>query len=117
MILQSTDAIVAFQKGRAIKQSALLSVASLTVKFGGLTALSNIHLDLHPGEVATNGISRTLQGRGLYRDLTVLENVMVGATVNKTTGLIAALLGRDRNAEVAFRGKAEHAHEQTIAHH
>ena len=140
-----------------MKQSALLSVESLTVKFGGLTALSNIHLDLHPGEVvgiigpngagkttlfnalsgivtptsgklklhnkeqrwlaphelATNGISRTLQGVGLFGDLTVLENVMVGATVNKTTGLIAALFGRDRKAEVALRGQAEEALEQT----
>ena len=102
--------------------SSLLSISDLTVKFGGLTALSNVHIDLHPGEVVgligpngsgkttlfnaltgfapvtagkltldskehawpkshqlvNLGISRTLQGVGLFPDLTVLENVMVG---------------------------------------
>ena len=31
--------------------SSLLSISDLTVKFGGLTALSNVHISVNPGEV------------------------------------------------------------------
>ena len=99
------------------KEAALLSIEALSVNFGGLKALSNVYLELNPGEVvgligpngagkttafnaisglveATSGklsldgkehnwpkpnqlvdlgISRTLQGVGLFSDLTVLE--------------------------------------------
>ena len=40
------------------------------------------------------GISRTLQGVGLFGDLTVLENVMVGAHHLANSGLFSAALGR-----------------------
>ena len=43
--------------------SSLLSISDLTVKFGGLTALSSVHIDLHPGEVVgligPNGAGKT----------------------------------------------------------
>lgn len=50
-----------------------------------------------PDRLATLGISRTLQGVGLFPRLTVLENVMVGATRFRRAGLGSALLGLPRS--------------------
>jgi branched-chain amino acid transport system ATP-binding protein len=48
---------------------------------------------LRPHDLAGLGIARTLQGVGLFQHMTVLENVMVGATVNAKAGFMTALLG------------------------
>lgn len=45
-------------------------------------------------ELARLGIARTLQGVGLFGDLTVLENVMIGAHKFAHAGFISAALGR-----------------------
>jgi branched-chain amino acid transport system ATP-binding protein len=118
-----------------------LEVRSLTVRFGGLTALDDVTLDVpsgrivgiigpngagkttlfnvvcgllitpagevifngrsikgvQPHELNALGISRTLQGLGLWRGLTVLENVMVGARRGVRPGLTSALLGMVRS--------------------
>jgi len=52
---------------------------------------------LPPHRLASLGIARTLQGVGLFRGLTVLENVMAGATSQARTGFRAALLGLARS--------------------
>jgi branched-chain amino acid transport system ATP-binding protein len=59
-----------------------------------------------PHELVDLGIARTLQGVGLFGDLTVLENVMIGAQHLATTGLISAALGRNRKDENQIRDKA-----------
>lgn len=120
-----------------------LDVRELTVRFGGLTALDRVSLDVasgeivgiigpngagkttlfnvvcglqepQSGEVVYNGspirgvrphqliglgISRTLQGLGLWRGLTVLENVMVGArsSYRSRPGFASAILGLPRS--------------------
>ncbi|HEY6277228.1 MAG TPA: ABC transporter ATP-binding protein [Streptosporangiaceae bacterium] len=51
---------------------------------------------LPPHRLASLGIARTLQGVGLFRGLTVLENVMAGATCLARTGFWPALLGLAR---------------------
>jgi len=63
-----------------------------TVEFGGrsLTGLSAHRL-------AGLGIARTLQGVGLFKGLTVAENVMVGATPAARAGVWSALLGLPRS--------------------
>ncbi|MEN9324922.1 MAG: hypothetical protein RL414_676 [Actinomycetota bacterium] len=144
--------------------SRLLSISDLTVTFGGLTALSNVHIDLHPGEVVgligPNGagkttlfnalcglapvaqgsltvhdkkidwpkthhladlsISRTLQGVGLFPDLTVVENVMIGGHKYAKGGVLRAALGLDKKNEDFLREKAMFALEKvygtSIAH-
>ena len=139
--------------------SDLLSIKSLSVNFGGLKALNDVYLDLHPGEVVgligpngagkttlfnalcglvdvTNGelilnnkkhdwpkpfelpklgIARTLQGVGLFPDLTVLENVMIGASIKSKTGLISAALGFDKKDERALREVAMSALEWVLS--
>jgi branched-chain amino acid transport system ATP-binding protein len=124
----------------------LLELRDVSVGFGGLVALDEVSLEVHPGRIlgvigpngagkttlfnvvsgfvqprrgtlawrgkplvahrphdlARLGIARTLQGLGLFHDLTVLENVMVGAARREPSGFAAALLalpsagGRER---------------------
>ena len=52
---------------------------------------------LRPHQLAALGIARTLQGVGLFRRLTVLENVMVGAQVQARAGFWSALGGLPRS--------------------
>jgi branched-chain amino acid transport system ATP-binding protein len=47
---------------------------------------------LRPSQLSNLGISRTLQGVGLFAGLTVLENVMVGAHRHAKAGFFSALL-------------------------
>jgi len=139
-----------------MSKESLLSNSNLTVKFGGLTALDDVFLNLDSNQVvgligpngagkttlfnaicgiveptsgkltlngkphdwpATHqltslGISRTLQGVGLFPDLTVAENVMIGAQKFARTGLISAGFGRIKGDEEELRGRAHWALER-----
>ncbi|MBP2369519.1 ABC transporter ATP-binding protein [Pseudonocardia parietis] len=53
--------------------------------------------NLAPHRLARMGIARTLQGVGLFRGLTVLENVMVGADRHHRAGFFSALLALRRS--------------------
>ena len=140
-------------------RSSLLSISDLTVKFGGLTALSHLDIALHPGEVVgligpngagkttlfnaitglapidhgqlfladkehawpkshqlvDLGIARTLQGVGLFPDLTVLENVMVGGQKFAKGSVIRAAMGLDGANEKFLQEKAAIALEKVYA--
>lgn len=61
------------------------------------------------------GISRTLQGVGLFGDLTVLENVMMGAQHLAKSGLISAAFSRNRRDEKQIREKSFSALEKVYA--
>ena len=52
---------------------------------------------VRPHELNALGIARTLQGLGLWRGLTVLENVMVGARRAARPGFVSALTGLSRS--------------------
>jgi len=49
--------------------------------------------NLRPHQLAGLGISRTLQGVGLFQHMTVLENVMAGETARAKAGFLSAVLG------------------------
>ena len=139
--------------------AALLHAKGVSISFGGLKALHDVHLELRPNEVVgvigpngagkttlfnaicglvtpdsgtlelngkerswprtdelvDLGISRTLQGVGLFPELTVLENVMVGAQKLAKTGLISAALGTNKNDEEVIREKAMRALDRVYA--
>ena len=125
------------REGTAGAGGGRFEVDGVTVRFGGLTALSavGLHVDqgevlgvigpngagkttlfnvvcgftrpdegtlrwrgdtlkgLRPHQLAGLGISRTLQGVGLFAGLTVLENVMTGLSSKAKAGFLPALLG------------------------
>jgi branched-chain amino acid transport system ATP-binding protein len=66
---------------------------------------------IRPDQLASLGITRTLQGVGLFPGLTVLENVMAGAQRFRRTGLLSALLALPRSDkdERALRDRARSA--------
>lgn len=130
----------------------LLSVQDVTLKFGGVTALDGVSLDIRQGEIlgligpngagkttcfnvttgvykptsgrvlfqgrelsgmkrfkiTKLGIARTFQNIRLFKAMTVLENVMVGADARHSTGMLSALfrLPRHRQEEAAGRARA-----------
>lgn len=53
---------------------------------------------VRPHRLASLGIARTMQGVGLFRGLSVAENVMVGATEAARAGFWSALFGLPRSA-------------------
>lgn len=69
----------------------------------------------HTHELAKLGIARTLQGVGLFPDLTVLENVMIGAQKFAKTGLISASFGRNKEDESELKQRAMTALERVYA--
>jgi branched-chain amino acid transport system ATP-binding protein len=83
-----------------------------TIQFGGQELTG-----LRPHRLARLGIARTLQGVGLFRGLSVAENVMVGATSQARAGFWPALFGlpwSDRD-ERMLRERAMRALEQVSA--
>jgi branched-chain amino acid transport system ATP-binding protein len=63
-----------------------------------------------PDRLVRQGMTRTLQGVGLFGHLTALENVMVGAAASRRVGLASSLLGLPRSDRDEARLRQE-AHE------
>jgi branched-chain amino acid transport system ATP-binding protein len=81
-----------------------------TVSFGGQELRR-----IRPHGLADMGIARTLQGIGLFNGLSVIENVMVGATSLAKAGFWSGLLGLPRSDadESHLRDHAQQALELT----
>jgi branched-chain amino acid transport system ATP-binding protein len=60
---------------------------------GTITRNGDILRNLKPHRLPALGMSRTLQGLGLFDRMTVLDNVMIGADRTARTGFFAGLLG------------------------
>jgi branched-chain amino acid transport system ATP-binding protein len=84
-------------------------ICGFTRPGGGRLTWQGAPLRRHqPRHLAGLGIARTLQGLGLFPHLSVLENVMVGATRHGRAGALAAMLASptsDRD-ERALRDRA-----------
>ncbi|MER7441403.1 ABC transporter ATP-binding protein [Micromonospora avicenniae] len=63
----------------------------------GSIALDGRPLRPRPHRLTRLGVARTLQGTGLFAGLTVLENVMTGASHTARAGFLPALLGLPRS--------------------
>jgi branched-chain amino acid transport system ATP-binding protein len=66
-------------------------------------------------ELAKLGIARTLQGVGLFPELSVIENVMMGAQKFARTGLLSASFGINGRDEKALKDRAHYALERVYA--
>jgi branched-chain amino acid transport system ATP-binding protein len=62
---------------------------------------------VRPHRLAGLGIARTLQGVGLFRGLSVIENVMIGATPAGRAGFWSGLLGLPRSDRDERRLRAQ----------
>ena len=72
----------------------------------GTIAVGDMRIDgLSPAAIAKCGVSRTFQNIRLVRDMTVLENVLIGQYRVATTGL-ANITGKARAAEREMRVRA-----------
>lgn len=58
-------------------------------------------------KIASLGIVRTFQHATLFRELSVLDNVLVGCHLRRRTGLLDAILGRWHEQEALLRQEAE----------
>jgi branched-chain amino acid transport system ATP-binding protein len=78
---------------------------------GTLTWRGRSLAGIRPHQLASLGIGRTLQGVGLFANLSVVENVMVGAQRFRRTGVGGSLfaLPRTDRDERALRERAESA--------
>jgi branched-chain amino acid transport system ATP-binding protein len=63
----------------------------------GTVTLNGRPVRPRPHRLTSLGIARTLQGVGLFNGLTVLENVMAGATHSARSGFLPALFGLPRS--------------------
>jgi len=65
---------------------------------------------LHPPHRAKLGLARTFQNIALFRGMTVLDNIKLGAHCRLKTGLLNALVyfGRAKREEMALREEVEH---------
>jgi branched-chain amino acid transport system ATP-binding protein len=63
----------------------------------------------HPNRIARLGVARTFQNLGLFTNLNVVDNLMLGRHHLMRTGFVAASLwwGRSRNEEVRHRERVE----------
>ena len=59
-----------------------------------------------PHQLAELGIARTLQGVGLFGDLTVLENVMIAAQHETKVGIFKAAFGLEHEDEINLENRA-----------
>ena len=95
--------------GKSTLFNALCGIVTPTE--GSLTLNGNNHRWPKTHELAKLGIARTLQGVGLFPDLTVLENVMIGAQKFAHSGFISAAFGLSKDEE-KLRERAMHSLER-----
>jgi branched-chain amino acid transport system ATP-binding protein len=85
------------------------------VESGSLEINGKSHKWPKPYQLIDLGISRTLQGVGLFPELTVLENVMIGDNKSAKSGLISSALGLSGKDEAKLKQRAMTALERVYA--
>jgi branched-chain amino acid transport system ATP-binding protein len=104
-----------------VLQEAILAADRLTMRFGGLVAVSELDLKvrehaihsiigvdgLTPDRVAAAGISRTYQNIRLFRNITAMENLLVGMHLHLHSHWWGALLNSRHTRQDEQRGHEE----------
>ena len=85
------------------------------IESGSLEINGKSHKWPKPYQLVDLGISRTLQGVGLFPELTVLENVMIGDNKSAKSGLISSALGLSGKDEAKLKQRAMTALERVYA--
>jgi len=85
------------------------------VESGSLEINGKSHKWPKPYQLIDLGISRTLQGVGLFPELTVLENVMIGDNKSAKSGLISSAFGLSGKDEAKLKQRAMTALERVYA--
>jgi branched-chain amino acid transport system permease protein len=78
----------------------------LRASSGNISLLGRIIHDAPPQEIVDLGVSRTFQHVKLVPDMTVLENVAIGAHLRGRAGALASMFRLDRNDEAALLAEA-----------
>ncbi|MGY3132390.1 ABC-type branched-subunit amino acid transport system ATPase component/ABC-type branched-subunit amino acid transport system permease subunit [Bradyrhizobium sp. USDA 4501] len=78
----------------------------LTATSGKISVLGNAVANAPPQEVVKLGVSRTFQHVKLVPDMTVLENVAIGAHLRGNSGAISSMLRLDRADEARLLAEA-----------
>ncbi|MCC8944526.1 branched-chain amino acid ABC transporter ATP-binding protein/permease [Bradyrhizobium sp. Arg62] len=78
----------------------------LTATSGKISVLGNAVANAPPQEVVKLGVSRTFQHVKLVPDMTVLENVAIGAHLRGNSGAISSMLRLDRADEAKLLAEA-----------
>jgi branched-chain amino acid transport system ATP-binding protein len=84
-------------------------ISGVTAPYAGRILLSGDAIDRLPAfQRARLGISRTFQNLQIFKDMTVLENVMVGGHTRSQSGTVQALLRTSRSLleERGIRGRS-----------
>ncbi|NDI10761.1 MAG: ATP-binding cassette domain-containing protein, partial [Actinobacteria bacterium] len=76
---------------------------------GSLKLFGSDHKWPRPDQLVNLGIARTLQGVGLFNELSVIQNVMVGADKNYKPNFIKELFGLSGKVEANLKERAEEA--------
>jgi len=114
--LESNQVVGLIGPNGAGKTTLFNAISGLVKPASGTLALNGQARDWPATHDLTSlGISRTLQGVGLFPDLTVAENVMIGALKFARTGLISAGFGRNKKDERLLRERAHWALERVYA--
>ncbi|MEN8245840.1 MAG: ABC transporter ATP-binding protein [Thermodesulfobacteriota bacterium] len=76
---------------------------------GEIHFLGHNILKLKPHQVISKGIARTFQNIELFKDMSVMDNMLLGRHSKRTTGIFSdiAFWGKARRQEVFFRRKVE----------
>jgi branched-chain amino acid transport system permease protein len=89
------------------KSTLFNAISGLTPASGGKIALWGEDVTRLPARaIARRGLARTFQHAHLRPEMTVIENVSLGAHTRTSQGVAAALLGRDRPEEASIFGEA-----------
>jgi branched-chain amino acid transport system ATP-binding protein len=86
---------------------------------GNVSFLGQDITNKRPDQIASLGLARTFQNIRLFKELSVLQNVMVAAQIDKKYGLLSTIfcLPGFLREEREIRQKAEHLLEQLGLHH
>ncbi len=105
--VQAREIVALIGPNGAGKSTTFNLITGVLTSTGGTIAFLGKHVDnAPPQEIVKLGISRTFQHVKLVPDMTVLENVAIGAHLRGSSGAIASMLRLDRAEEARLLAEA-----------